>query len=245
MSKLKKRLFVYSLSAIGMMLTQQSGFADASISGINAGKSITIVNHTGQSQRFYFMVANVSPIPQSVISAFKVLSPYPCLYTKGQGNGQTCHVTIPNQAEQVIPLDQFQTPMLHIDITAGKGHWPLGPCPTTVAEFVLNSGGFDHYDVSLVNGQNFNVKLVSAAGGKTTDLNTDNLSEILQLPGVFPPGCDGCAVSISPPTWPNCPGKVPRASCKAGTQYNPRPICQYDSQPISKSYTVTFSETGI
>ncbi|WP_119342622.1 thaumatin family protein [Facilibium subflavum] len=215
------------------------------ISGINAKKSITIVNKTGQSQTFYFMVANVNPIPSNIIASFKALKPYPCLYTKGQGNAQTCNVTIPDGEQQVIPLSGFSIPTLHLDITGGKGQWPLGPCPTTTVEFVLNSNNADHYDVSLVNGQNFNVKVTSAAGGKPIILNTDNLAQILQLPGVFPPGCDGCAVSINPPTWPQCPGKVAKSSCKQGTQYNPNPVCQYDSQPISNSYTVTFTETGV
>ncbi|MCF6764612.1 hypothetical protein L3V82_02420 [Thiotrichales bacterium 19S3-7] len=210
----------------------------------NAGKSIVIVNNTGQTQTFYFMVANVNPIPSAVVKAFNALK-YPCIYTKGQGNAQTCNFTMANNEKQGIPLDNFTTETLHMNITAGSGHWPIGPCPTTNVEIVLNSGGSDHYDVSLVNGQNFNIKLTSEAGGKSIDLNTDNLADILKLPGVFPPGCDGCAVSISPPTWANCPGKVPASSCKAGTQYDPKPVCQFDNQPLSKSYTITFTEVGI
>ncbi|WP_119327921.1 hypothetical protein [Cysteiniphilum halobium] len=239
MHKLCLGVFAIAISGVSFAITEDT------LGSPNTGKSISIINNTGQDQTFYFMVANVPTIPSAVKLSFKKLK-YPCLYTSGQGNAQTCHVKIPNGDSQSIPLDGFtHTSTLHLDISSGEGHWPLGPCPTTVVEFVLNSGGSDHYDVSLVNGQNFNVKVESMAGGKTINLNTSNLSQILTLPGVFPPGCDGCAVSLAPPTWPGCPGKVPKSSCKAGTQYDPKPVCQYDGQPISQEYKVTFTQASI
>jgi hypothetical protein len=254
-----KHVYLCAALTLGLSLSQIA-MADP-----NTGKSITISNMTGQTQTFYFMVDKISSIPTEVVSQYKTLT-HPCLYPKsdysGQGNKLTCHLTLNDKSSQKIPLNGFSQASPVIDVSAGEGHYPLGPCNTTVAEFTLNSGGSDHYDVSLVNGQNFNVKIAPSNSGATTiDLNSANLSVIKKTQGVFPPGCTICVHGGKPaPTWAgnppstqNCPAYpyknsgsiMPAGSCKTGTESKPTPnVCQLDSQPLSDNYIVTFTEIG-
>ncbi|MDC0534528.1 thaumatin family protein [Francisellaceae bacterium] len=258
MKKICPKVFIFGLA----LSCSQLGF---SASSPNSNKSITITNKTGQTNTFYFMVDKISKIPDAVVTQYKNL-PHPCVYPKsvysGQGNALTCHLSLDNNQSQKIPLDGFSQTSPVIDVSAGEGHYPLGPCNTTVAEFTLNSGGYDHYDVSLVNGQNYNVKVVSSNANATTiDLKSNNLSEIKKTLGVFPPGCTICVHggkpapvwkgNSGPPATQNCPAypfrntgsQMPSGSCKGGTESKPTPnVCQLDSEPVSQSYTVTFSE---
>jgi hypothetical protein len=122
---------------------------------------------------------------------------------------------------------------------------PWGPCPTSLAEFTFNGtiGGVtqDTLDVSLINGINYNVLIAGSSTG--TMVNTATAAPAYNnVAGIYPPGCDQCALSVAPPTWPGCPGVVPQSQCQGGTQYNPNTACQISTPSNNNSYSVTFSE---
>lgn len=237
---------------VGMLLLISISKAWAS------GQSITVVNNTGEAQRFYFDV-KIASIPKDIVKAYNALE-YPCRYPSGkyspQGTQTTCHFDLPHKMSQAMPITGFGTGTLTIDISAGDFHIPQGPCNTTLAEFTLNGGGADSYDISLVNGRSFNMQIASSAGGQTIALNKgDDPKTTL---GVYPVGCSKCVdnVGIAPAapavpgvsTTANCPGfgrpagPMPTGSCKTGTEMDPKPNkCGIDSVPVGGDYTVTFN----
>jgi hypothetical protein len=250
MGGLMKHLFTLKIQFFMALLCVASSMAHA--------RSVTIVNNTGVDGIFYLEMQNPNTIPGNVIIEYAKL-PNPCIFNTniyaGYGNLETCYMSLPSGQSQALSLDEFGDGQLEYAVTGGGIlHYPQGNCNTTLAEITTYSdGNNDAYDISLVNGQNLNVTITSSNGAEIV-LNTNSLSEILQITGVYPPGCDICTGSQSPPTWAgnggttqNCPAygqpnnQMPAGSCKAGTQYNPTVPCQMTSQPASDNYTITFS----
>lgn len=103
-----------------------------------------------------------------------------------------------------------------------------GPgCGSTKAEANVNSPAwYDTTDISLVDGFNEQVMMTvtDSTGEKklgpviSAEGNEDNF-------GVFPLGCDGCSLRIDPPCGQSAGGP----GCHGGTQYDPKPVCQYQS----------------
>lgn len=94
-------------------------------------------------------------------------------------------------------------------------------CGSTKAELnVNNPAWYDIVDVSLVDGYSNNVQ-INANGTILGPPNGATGNE--KVFGLFPYGCDICVAQQSPPCGisPGGPG------CKAGSQYNPSPPCQY------------------
>ena len=100
-------------------------------------------------------------------------------------------------------------------------------CGSTKAEANLNNPSwYDTTDISLVDGFNEQVMMTvtDSTGEKKlgpvigAEGNEDNF-------GVFPLGCDGCALRIDPPCGQSAGGP----GCHGGTQYDPKPVCQYQS----------------
>jgi len=98
-------------------------------------------------------------------------------------------------------------------------------CPSTEAEMTLNNpGGYDTTDVSLVNGfSNFIEVTVKDTSGEHHFGPPKGQTGNERLDGVFPWACDICVGSQSPP----CGFPTDAGGCKAGTQYDPKPPCQY------------------
>ncbi len=105
---------------------------------------------------------------------------------------------------------------------------PVG-CGVTKAEVNINNPNwYDILDVSLVDGFSNRVSIVaesmvgtedeSVTLGPATDGPTD-----ADLLGVYPFGCDICVERQSPP----CGIAKGKTGCKAGTQYDPTPPCQW------------------
>lgn len=98
-------------------------------------------------------------------------------------------------------------------------------CPSTEAEMTLNNpGGYDTTDVSLVNGfSNFVEATVRDSSGEHHFGPPKGQTGNEKLEGVYPWACDLCSGSESPP----CGFPTDAGGCKAGTQYDPKPPCQY------------------
>lgn len=101
-------------------------------------------------------------------------------------------------------------------------------CGATKAEAnVNNPKWFDVLDVSLVDGYSNNITMTYTPPG--ADAGTVTLGPPVgkdgneQVFGVFPYGCDLCVERQNPP----CGIAKGTAGCKAGTQYDPKPPCQY------------------
>ncbi len=94
-------------------------------------------------------------------------------------------------------------------------------CGSTKAELnVNNPAWYDILDVSLVDGYSNNIQITANGtllGPPKGATGNENVF------GLFPYGCDICVAQQAPPCGisPGGPG------CKAGSQYNPSPPCQY------------------
>lgn len=201
--------------------------------GANNGRSITLINNTSNSPLTVYMGFNGQSFgcySQSYFSKY-------CSFT-GTGNAYVCQMTV----QKGTPVSISFTRACQVSFALTPTRAPWGACPTSLAEFTLNGVGGDTVDVSLVNGINKKIDISSTSSGSIIKMSGAS-SPYNNIKGVFPPGCDACALSISPPTWPGCPGQQPKGNCQAGTQYNPNPGCQITRVPVNSadSYDVTFS----
>ena len=219
-----------------------------------AGPTISVVNSTGQSQVIYFMVDSPTLTPATK-TALGQLS-HPCIYPansfSGDGNKDTtCHFMLPDGKTQAFAINDISSGKIILAISTGKGHFPKGPCNTTLAEFTINDGGKDGYDISLVNGRSFDMQ-IKADNGQDIELGSNDPKQTL---GVYPPGCSRCVdgIGVAPDfagngtSTQNCPGfgrppgPMPTGSCKTGSEFTPQPNkCQIDSVTTGGNYTVTF-----
>jgi len=99
---------------------------------------------------------------------------------------------------------------------------PSQSCDKTQVEANFDINGMDNYDISLVNGFNEPVSIEVSPGmnaGPVTSMDGNQ-----EVPGVFPLGCDACAERLKPPCG-YTPGD--NGECHAGTQFDPKPPCQF------------------
>lgn len=220
---MKSILKIISVSLLGLL-----------ISGVTYGKNITIINSTSTNTITVFM-GFVGP------TYFGPYSPasFPlCMFNTG--NQYVCQF----QVTQGTPVTMRFPSTSPVSVAFTATNMPWGACPTSLAEFNLYSqiGGQaqDTIDVSLLNGINTRVAISTTSDHSLINMKTA-VAPFNNILGIYPPGCDGCAVSINPPTWPGCPGKQPSSNCQAGTQYNPSPGCQITRPSGADSYNVTFT----
>jgi len=121
------------------------------------------------------------------------------------------------------PLPNPNGKYLNMTMSVGA---PVG-CGVTKAEInVNNPNWYDTLDVSLVDGysNNMEIRYTPPTGPPTTTLGPLNgQTGNEKVLGVFPYGCDICTAQQNPPC-----GIPPGGSgCKAGTQYDPKPPCQF------------------
>jgi hypothetical protein len=128
-----------------------------------------------------------------------------------------CNFKLDADKAQELPADSHLNVTLSFD---GQG------CGATKAEVnVNNPKWYDVVDISLVDGFSNApaIKYTPPTGaftllGPPTGKDTDAL-----LLGVYPTGCDICTARENPPC-----GQAPGGTgCKAGTQYDPTPPCQF------------------
>ena len=112
-------------------------------------------------------------------------------------------------------------------------------CGITKAELNLNNPEwYDTTDISLVDGfsNQMMIKATDASGEKTLGPVISDKGNEKNF-GVFPLGCDGCALRIAPP----CGQSPGGTGCHGGSQYNPDPVCQYQSGDKGGSTAVVVS----
>jgi hypothetical protein len=140
------------------------------------------------------------------------------------GKGLTCSFPIAGQTSRLMPNPKGA----YINATFAFNQ-PVG-CGVTKAEVNINNPKwYDILDVSLVDGYSNNVQIVI----KPVAVKDKTAATILGPPhgatgnekvlGVFPYGCDICVERQNPP----CNIKKGKTGCKAGTQYDPKPPCQW------------------
>jgi len=130
-----------------------------------------------------------------------------------EGSGLTCSFKLGPSGESQYDLDKY----LNATIAFG------GPvaCGNTKAELNINNPKwYDVLDVSLVDGYSNKIKITANDTVLGPPAGKDGNEKIL---GVFPYGCDICTGRQNPPC-----GIAPGGTgCKAGTQYDPKPPCQW------------------
>ena len=140
------------------------------------------------------------------------------------GEGLTCEFTLRGNAVKKLPLKQE-----YINATFSVNQ-PVG-CGVTKAEVNLNNDSwYDTMDVSLVDGFSDRLQIVYRATGENPiEIGLPNgKSGNERVLGLFPLGCDVCVDRQNPPCG------IPKggSGCKAGTQYDPHPPCQYQGKTI-------------
>lgn len=109
-------------------------------------------------------------------------------------------------------------------------------CGTTKGEVNLNNQNwYNIIDVSLVDGFSNEIQITYQAATKTVIGPTMRADGNENMPGVFPLHCDIC-VARQKPTCGSTPG---RDGCKAGTQYDPHPPCQWQAPTRNDGASVT------
>jgi hypothetical protein len=112
----------------------------------------------------------------------------------------------------------------YINATVAFGQ-PVG-CGATKAEVNINNPRwYDTLDVSLVDGYSNKIQigLIPTKGPKQLLGPVRGRAGNAALLGVFPYGCDICVARQAPP----CGIPKGKTGCKDGTQYDPKPPCQW------------------
>lgn len=137
------------------------------------------------------------------------------------GSGLNCSFPLPTGATKDLPLGGQ-----YVNATFSFG--AAVTCGITKAEVNLNnSSWYDIADVSLVDGFSNKVSIALLAytkGSKEITLGPPRGREGNEkVFGLFPLGCDICVARQKP----SCGFPKGKDGCKAGTQYNPAVVCQY------------------
>jgi len=180
------------------------------------------------------------------------------VYTAQDFQNLGCDVYRSDRCSLIIPKRTSKTLNLNkgcINLSGGLDNEPMGPCPTTMFEINIcppDNKTHDHFDLSLVNGFNYSMRIISSSGSETTHVTkaTGNHDAV----GVFPLGCTQCiSKGSNPPHWSNCPGNPESCGsqcfdmneCKSGLdEMHPNVACDLEV-PTGGSYTVNFGDPSI
>jgi hypothetical protein len=171
-----------------------------------AGTQVTLVNSQA-AQTVYFSFGADSVIQAADWSSFcTVTAPLNCNFSL--------------TGLQALPNPQGK----YLNVTLAFGS-AVG-CGATKAELnVNNQNWYDTFDVSLVDGYSNKIEIdYRPPGGGVTKLGPPNgQTGNENVLGVYPYGCDLCTAN----SVGTCGIPQGTAGCKAGTQYDPKPPCQY------------------
>lgn len=124
-----------------------------------------------------------------------------------------CSFTLAANSQRFVP------PAGYLNATVSFGQ-PVG-CGNTKAELNLNNPHwYDIVDISLVDGFSNKIQITANDVVLGPPKGKDGNEAVF---GLYPYGCDLCTARQSPP----CNIAQGGVGCKAGTQYNPTPPCQY------------------
>jgi len=184
--------------------------------------TVNIMNNQDESAEVFITFQNISCVTPDTWSSF-------CNET----DSINCNFTLDANSSQNLPLtDTTCNALFAIAFNAPPSQF----CDKTQVEFNIYSNGMDPmdtYDISLVNGFNEPVSITDGTEAGPVDCETGNQN----VPGVFPLGCDGCAVRLNPPCG-FTPGDD--TQCHGGTQFDPDPPCQF-TQDSGGSFTVNLN----
>lgn len=182
--------------------------------------TITIDNHKSTQVKVYMGFNG------NTFGCYKT-SDFSAFCTFDTGNPVMCSFTLEAESSQMIPFGKGCKVS-----PAFSGDMPLwGDCPVTMAEFTLDDGGTDTYDLSLVNNLNVGMSIVPSTGTTIGPITSATGNQ--EAVGVYPQLCTTCSGNGGAPTWPGCP--TPDASqCKSDVATYP---CQL-SQATGASYVV-------
>ena len=138
------------------------------------------------------------------------------------GSGLVCNFALGAHATRVMPNSKGKYLNATFSFDAALA------CGNTKAEININNPAwYDTLDVSLVDGYSNKIKIV------VTPTNRRYIAVTLGPPvgatgneiiyGLFPYGCDICTARQNPP----CGIPKGKTGCKVGTQYDPKPPCQF------------------
>ena len=134
------------------------------------------------------------------------------------GSDLNCNFPLGAGATQDLPGADYLNATLAFNEAVG--------CGVTKAEVNINNPAwYDILDVSLVDGYSNDVQITATPTGKSAIQlgppkgQTGNE----KVYGLFPYGCDICVERQNPP----CGISKGKSGCKAGTQYDPDVICQW------------------
>lgn len=138
------------------------------------------------------------------------------------GSGLSCNFDLAANASFPLPNPKG----LYINATFAFGQ-PVA-CGVTKAEININNPAwYDTLDVSLVDGYSNKIQVVATPDGASPTpvilgppQGKDGNEGVF---GLFPYGCDICVDRENPP----CGIPTGQKGCKAGTQYDPKPPCQF------------------
>lgn len=172
----------------------------------NSGTELSISNDTSEATIVYVSFGSDSAITASDWDF--------CV-----GSGLNCSFELNKKSGQDLPLNSS-----YINATFSFGE-PVG-CGVTKVEVNLNNPSwYDTMDVSLVDGFSNKPQITyHPPSDKAVELGLPNgESGNEDVLGLFPLGCDICVERQDPP----CGISKGKSGCKAGTQYDPHPPCQY------------------
>lgn len=174
--------------------------------------TVTIANHTKTDTTVYVAFG----------AASKITASSPGWPEFCEGSGLVCNFSLAGGTVRPLPSSKEN---LNATFSFGSSG-----CGATKAEVnVNNPDWYDILDVSLVDGYSNRVQITATPPGDAGGADATLLGPPLgasgneNVYGLFPLGCDICVERQSPPCG-IAPGKD---GCKAGTQYDPKPPCQW------------------
>jgi hypothetical protein len=178
------------------------------------------------------MVANETGTDATVYVAFGADSKVgPAEWPGCPSSGLVCQFPLAAHASKALPTGgKYLNATMSLDAPVG--------CGSTKAELnVNNPNWFDVVDVSLVDGFNkpVQIELKDSSGMHTFEAKAATGNE--KALGVYPNGCDICVAREHPP----CGIQPGKDGCKAGSQFNPEPPCQYQSATKGGGSTIKVS----
>lgn len=202
-------------SLVPFLLTAQVADAEAQQPNIclaKKDKTVTIKNQQSERATVYINFGADSQLNSQSLSFCDQKTPLNCQFTLDANSSRE----IPNPGKKYINMAlAFNQPVA---------------CGSTKAEVIVNNPKWcDIFDVSVVDGFNEKIQInLTPRSGNLVHLGPPvGQFGNQKVFGVFPYGCDLCADIKGPPC-----GNAGKDQCKAGTEHNPQPICQYQmNQP--------------
>ncbi len=220
---MRKGFLVVLCLFVAAVFVMQADIADAK------QKKIVVKNNTTASAKVFINFGADSGITKSKMGS---------ICTRGASN-LNCGFDLAAGKDVTIPNDGYLPVNMTIAFNKDIG------CGSTKAELNVNKTGSagDAANVSLVDGFNEKIKMVFERTGAAPVVMGPpcGIAGNEKVFGVYPYGCDGCAVRKAPQSACG-PYPAGNQGCHAGSEYNPQIPCQYNfNQSTEANGTLTIS----